>query len=43
MNVARILKDKGRDVATISPDTTIKDTIDLLAKEKDRSGGRLRC
>jgi CBS domain-containing protein len=34
MNVARILKDKGRDVATIAPDMTIKDTIDLLAKKK---------
>ncbi len=34
MNVARILKDKGRTVATVSPDTSVMDCIRLLAEQK---------
>jgi CBS domain-containing protein len=34
MNVARILKDKGRDVTTIPPATTINDVISVLADKK---------
>jgi CBS domain-containing protein len=34
MNVARILKDKGRDVTTILPALTIKDVIGVLAEKK---------
>jgi CBS domain-containing protein len=34
MNVARILKDKGRDVATLSPDDSINDSIRLLTEKK---------
>lgn len=34
MNVARILKDKGRDVTTILPGTTIEAVISVLAKKK---------
>lgn len=34
MNVARILKDKGREVATLSPDVSINDCIRLLTEKK---------
>lgn len=34
MNVARILKDKGRDVTTILPALKIKDVINVLAERK---------
>jgi CBS domain-containing protein len=34
MNVARILKDKGRDVTTISPATSVRDVIATLADNK---------
>ena len=34
MNVARILKDKGRNVTTISPALTVKDVISILAEQK---------
>lgn len=34
MNVARILKDKGRNVATLLPDATIRDCVKLLAEKK---------
>jgi len=34
MNVARILKDKGREVATVTPDTTLMDVINILAEKK---------
>jgi CBS domain-containing protein len=34
MNVARILKDKGRDVATVTPDMTLMDVVHLLAEKK---------
>lgn len=34
MNVARILKDKGRDVTTISPATSVRDVIATLAEKK---------
>jgi CBS domain-containing protein len=34
MNVARILKDKGRDVTTILPAIKIKDAISVLAEKK---------
>lgn len=34
MNVARILKDKGRQVATALPDTTLMEIVNLLAKRK---------
>jgi CBS domain-containing protein len=34
MNVARILKDKGRVVATMPPLTTLRDIVDRLAKDK---------
>ncbi|MGB0087574.1 MAG: CBS domain-containing protein [Rhodomicrobiaceae bacterium] len=34
MNVARILKDKGRTVATVSPETSVKECIRLLAEKK---------
>lgn len=34
MNVARILKDKGRNVATASPDTKIGDIVRMLADRR---------
>src|SRR5262245_35037126 len=34
MNVARILKDKGRTVATMAPQTTLMDVVNRLEKEK---------
>jgi CBS domain-containing protein len=34
MNVARILKDKGRQVATVLPDATLMEIVNLLAKKK---------
>lgn len=34
MNVARILKDKGRNVVTAKPDTKLDDIINLLAEHK---------
>ncbi len=34
MNVARILKDKGRQVSTVHLDATLMDVINLLAKKK---------
>jgi CBS domain-containing protein len=34
MNVAMILTDKGREVATVLPGTSIKDVIALLASKK---------
>jgi len=34
MNVARILKDKGRDVATVNPTTTLMDVVNLLSEKK---------
>jgi CBS domain-containing protein len=41
MNVARILKDKGRDVTTLPPATTIKDVIGVLAEK--RIGAAIVC
>jgi CBS domain-containing protein len=41
MNVARILKDKGRNVVTVKPDTSLGDIIRLLAKHK--IGGIVVC
>lgn len=41
MNVARILKDKGRNVVTVKPETTLSDIIALLAKYK--IGGIVVC
>ena len=41
MNVARILKDKGRDVTTVSPSMKIKDVIDILAEK--RIGAAIIC
>jgi CBS domain-containing protein len=34
MNVARILKEKGREVATVTPDMTLMDVVNLLAEKK---------
>ena len=34
MNVARILKDKGRNVATLAPETLMRDVVQTLAKER---------
>ncbi|MGF1621353.1 MAG: CBS domain-containing protein [Rhodomicrobiaceae bacterium] len=34
MNVARILKDKGREVATVTSDRTLMDVVNLLAEKK---------
>jgi len=34
MNVARILKDKGREVATVTPDTSLMEVVNLLAEKK---------
>jgi CBS domain-containing protein len=34
MNVARILKDKGRNVATISPETTLGKVVETLAGQR---------
>ena len=34
MNVARILKEKGREVATVSPDRTLMEVVKLLAEKK---------
>jgi len=34
MNVAAILKSKGRDVATIAPDATINDAVFLLRRRR---------
>jgi CBS domain-containing protein len=41
MNVARILKDKGRNVATVTPETTIKQVVDILAEK--RIGAAVVC
>lgn len=41
MNVARILKDKGRDVTTLPPATKIKDVIGVLAEK--RIGAAIVC
>jgi CBS domain-containing protein len=41
MNVARILKDKGRSVVTLTPDTSIRVVIETLAKE--RIGALIIC
>ena len=35
MSVAHILKHKGRDVITVTPDTPLKDIADTLAKHDD--------
>lgn len=34
MNVARILKDKGRNVVTVKADTSLGDIINMLAEKK---------
>ncbi len=34
MNVARMLKDKGRDVTTVTPDTTLRQGVEILASER---------
>ena len=34
MNVARILKDKGRSVVTLPPDTSVRVVVQTLAKER---------
>lgn len=34
MTVASILKDKGREVATIAPDATLQDAVTMLAARK---------
>lgn len=34
MTVASILKDKGHDVATIAPDATLQDAVNMLAARK---------
>lgn len=41
MNVARMLKDKGRNVVTVKPDTPLNEIISLLAKHK--IGGIVVC
>lgn len=41
MNVARILKDKGRDVTTMSPNMKIKEVIGVLAEK--RIGAAVVC
>lgn len=41
MNVARILKDKGRNVITVRPETSLRDIIALLAEHK--IGGIVVC
>jgi CBS domain-containing protein len=41
MNVARMLKDKGRNVVTVKPDTPLNDIISLLAQHK--IGGIVVC
>jgi CBS domain-containing protein len=41
MNVARILKDKGRNVTTLSPAMQIKDVIGVLAEK--RIGAAVIC
>lgn len=41
MNVARILKDKGRDVTTMSPNMKIKEVICVLAEK--RIGAAVVC
>ena len=41
MNVARILKDKGRDVTTILPALTIEEVISVLAEK--RIGAAVVC
>jgi len=34
MNVARILKDKGRNVATVTPETLLRKAVEKLASER---------
>jgi CBS domain-containing protein len=34
MNVARILKDKGRNVATVTPETLLREAVEKLAAER---------
>jgi len=34
MNVARILKDKGRNVATVTPETLLRKAVEKLAAER---------
>jgi CBS domain-containing protein len=34
MNVARILKDKGRNVATVTPETLLRNAVEKLAAER---------
>jgi len=34
MTVARILKDKGRDVATIAPEETLQDAVNMLSARR---------
>jgi CBS domain-containing protein len=34
MNVARILKDKGRSVITLTPDVTVRQVVETLAGER---------
>jgi CBS domain-containing protein len=41
MNVARILKDKGRSVVTLTPETTVRRVVETLAKE--RIGALIIC
>lgn len=41
MNVARILKDKGRNVVTANPETPLSDIINLLAQHQ--IGGIVIC
>lgn len=41
MNVARILKDKGRTVVAVNPETPLSDIINLLAQHK--IGGIVIC
>jgi CBS domain-containing protein len=41
MNVARILKDKGRSVVTLAPETTVRRVVETLARE--RIGALIIC
>jgi CBS domain-containing protein len=41
MNVARILKDKGRSVVMLAPETSVRTVVETLAKE--RIGALILC
>jgi CBS domain-containing protein len=41
MNVARILKDKGRSVVSLAPDASVRVVVETLAKE--RIGALILC